>query len=152
MCFLGQNYLNVLLHSSLKRTAWRISYFYFCNFDVKFFTIFQAAGYRDIYESSNGPFHIGPFIKHNPNPGGLDSRDQSRSRCLDTLRCRFSNCRENLDCQDLVFELSRKSRLSRCRFSNCRENLDCGDWLFFGVEIEISIEITSRQIETPRVT
>ena len=34
------------------------------------------------------------------------------------------------------FKMSRKSRLSRCRFSNCRENLDCRDVLFQTVEIE----------------
>ncbi len=33
-------------------------------------------------------------------PGGLDSRDQSRSRCLDTSRCPFSKCRDFLDCRD----------------------------------------------------
>ena len=34
------------------------------------------------------------------------------------------------------FKMSRKSRLSRCRFSNCRENLDCRDVVFQTVKIE----------------
>ena len=74
------------------------------------------------------------------------------------------------------FNLSRKSRLSRLTFFWRRDRdldrdldknqeilifrvvetvetwfLNCRDWLFFGVEIEISIEITSRQIETPNL-
>ncbi len=50
------------------------------------------------------------------------SRSRQKSRNLD-----FQGSR---DCRDLVFELS------RCRFSNCRKNLDCRDVLFQTVEIE----------------
>jgi hypothetical protein len=68
------------------------------------------------------------------------------------FKCPFSNCRESLDCRDVLFQtvekisivemsffkLSRKSQLLRCPFSNCRENLDCRDVLFQTVE-KISI-------------
>jgi len=47
----------------------------------------------------------GNFIKL----GGLDSRDQSRSSCLDLSRSVFETCQETLDCWDTLF-LSR-SRL-----------------------------------------
>jgi hypothetical protein len=56
--------------------------------------------------------------------------------------------RQNRDIS-ISIEISRSSRLT---FWNCRDFLDRRDWYFFGVEIEISIEITSRQIETPRVS
>jgi len=35
------------------------------------------------------------------------------------LRLGFWNCQEILDCQDLLFKLSRISRLSRCPWCNC---------------------------------
>jgi hypothetical protein len=54
--------------------------------------------------------------------------------------------------QNRDFSISiEKSRSSRLTFWNCRDFLGRWDWLFFGVEIEISIEITSRPIETPRL-
>ncbi len=43
------------------------------------------------------------------------------------------------------------SWLSRLTFENRRDYPSRRDWYFFGVEIEISIEITSRQIETPNL-
>jgi hypothetical protein len=55
--------------------------------------------------------------------------------------------RQNRDFS-ISIEISRSSRLT---FWNCRDFLDRRDWYFLGVEIEISIEITSRQIETPRL-
>jgi hypothetical protein len=39
----------------------------------------------------------GNFIKLG-GLGGLDSRDQSRSRCLDLSRSVFETCQETLDC------------------------------------------------------
>ena len=55
--------------------------------------------------------------------------------------------RQNRDFS-ISIEISRSSRLT---FSNCRDFLDRRDWYFLGVEIEISIEITAIQIETPRL-
>ncbi len=41
-------------------------------------------------------------------PGGLDSRDQSRSRFLDLLRQTFKTCRDFMDCRDEFFFVSIK--------------------------------------------
>ena len=56
--------------------------------------------------------------------------------------------RQNRDFS-ISIEISRSSRLT---FENRRDFLDRRDWYFLDVEIEISIEITSRQIETPNLT
>jgi hypothetical protein len=69
-------------------------------------------------------------------PGGLDSREQSRSRCLDVLRRGFSNCRDFLDSWDVVFELSRpKVSIETPRPMVLSVNLQkayskCNIWLF----------------------
>ncbi len=85
---------------------------------------------------------------------GLDSRDQSRlrSRCLDTSRCRFSNCRDVLfqtvKNETLDRDLKKNREISIFRvvetvetwFLNCRENLDCRDVVFQTVQKISTVE------------
>ncbi len=88
----------------------------------------------------------------------IESLDRDKDKTRDKLRL------YNIEFVEMsFFKLSRKSRLSRCHFSNCQENLDCRDVIFQTVEkiltvqmsfsklsrSRLSIETRSRQIETP---
>jgi hypothetical protein len=99
-----------------------------------------------------------------PKPGGLDvetnrDRDRERPSCRDWLffgveieiSIETLTKIETLGRRDQSRLRSRTSFVSRLTFENRRDFLDGRDWLFFGVEIEISIETMSRPIETPRL-
>ena len=110
------------------------------------------------------------------NPGGLDSRDQSRSRSRSRTslasRLTFLKCRDFLDSRDVSFWNVEIESLDRDKNKN-RDKLRlysieiveiCRDVIFQTVEkistvetsslpvsrSRVSIETTSRQIETPR--
>ena len=108
------------------------------------------------------------------NPGGLDSRDQSRSRSRTSLASRltFLKCRENLDCWDRLSASVEIESLDRDKNKNWDKSRlysieiveICRDVIFQTVEkistvktgslpvsrSRVSIETRSRQIETPR--
>jgi hypothetical protein len=81
-----------------------------------------------------------------PRPGGLDSREHSRSRsrsgCLNRSRCPFSNCGDFLDSWEQSRSRLRCLDMLRFPFSNCRDFLDSRDVSYLIVEIEISIKIS----------
>jgi hypothetical protein len=95
-------------------------------------------------------------------PGGLDIRDRlrSRSRFLDLLRSTFETCQDCPYCWDKIF-LS-WSRFLKGEQQYCQKNICCTicrNLIFSTVETyffpvsrsKLSIETTSRQIETPRL-
>ena len=74
----------------------------------------------------------------------IETLDRDLEKNQEILICRVIETVETL-----VFELSRKSRLSRCPFSNYRDNLNCRGVLSQTVDIETLDRVTIETNQDP---